>query len=379
MATFLNFSNLQNKKRLSAFFCSLVFVSFAPVSAQAQNNARSSTYEPPKMFGAPPAVQPGQNNHVLRQGTSSTAEQGGTYVPPLVGGVVSTPDDAELDKNYKPYIPNFAPPPVMPEPIEQSPAALGVEVESVITPPVPAKKPAVPVMAEKPTLTEDVKQDTQIAAPEVMPVVEPKVVAPASPAVTTAKTPEPPLAAPALPEEPKVPQKPSGVVKGPKTMPAAPATQVTAEKQAGESALQDGALMERHLQEQQELQEQTAAPAGSIAMPKSFKADGEKNTNQKLMIFKPGETDLPATDVNFLQKELAPFLKASPAAQLDVVGYASLTEGEPNSDKRAALSRVMAVRSVLINEGVSPEQLNLRAMGSKTDKEPVDRIDLFLK
>ncbi len=361
--------------------------------AQAQDAARTSTYEPPPMFGSPPTAQPrSEGGFVVRPSTSPTSTDVNDYIVPSVRGRRSSPEDAELSDDYQPYIPNIAPPPLAPEPIQQAPAQQGIIVESVITPPtppLPVKKPAVPVIE---TAIPEIEVQTETTPEVAAPIAEPPVIeAPERPDIPepTPVTPAETVSAPAplaLPEQPTAPEAPeqTGIVTGPKTMPAAPATEVLAAPEEilpatpEEEVIEDGALMERFVEEQPAPEPEITIPEGTV--PSGFKATPEgENMHQKLMVFEKGTTDFSAVDITFLREELAPFLKASPDVKIEALGFASPLESEANSENRIALSRVMSLRSVLINEGVAPDQLNIRALGSKTDKTPLDRIDIYLR
>ena len=43
-----------------------------------------------------------------------------------------------------------------------------------------------------------------------------------------------------------------------------------------------------------------------------------------------------------------------------------------------SLSRALAVRSLLIVNGVRSTQIDIRALGNKTDEKPINRVDLDL-
>lgn len=63
--------------------------------------------------------------------------------------------------------------------------------------------------------------------------------------------------------------------------------------------------------------------------------------------------------------------------RLQVRGYATGEDGSQSSARRIALSRTLAVRSYLMDHGVSPARVDVRAMGSETDRSPLDRVDLI--
>jgi outer membrane protein OmpA-like peptidoglycan-associated protein len=62
--------------------------------------------------------------------------------------------------------------------------------------------------------------------------------------------------------------------------------------------------------------------------------------------------------------------------RLQVRGYATGEDGSKSSARRIALSRVLSVRSYLMDKGVKPTRVDVRAMGSETDRSPLDRVDL---
>lgn len=63
--------------------------------------------------------------------------------------------------------------------------------------------------------------------------------------------------------------------------------------------------------------------------------------------------------------------------RLQVRGYAAGEEGSPSSARRIALSRALAVRSYLMDRGVKPTRVDVRALGTETDRAPPDRVDLI--
>lgn len=63
--------------------------------------------------------------------------------------------------------------------------------------------------------------------------------------------------------------------------------------------------------------------------------------------------------------------------RLQVRGYAAGEDGSQSSARRIALSRTLAVRSYLMDHGVNPARVDVRAMGSETDRSPLDRVDLI--
>ena len=62
--------------------------------------------------------------------------------------------------------------------------------------------------------------------------------------------------------------------------------------------------------------------------------------------------------------------------RLQVRAYASGEDGTKSSARRISLSRALAVRSYLMDKGIKPTRVDVRAMGTETDRSPLDRVDL---
>ena len=60
--------------------------------------------------------------------------------------------------------------------------------------------------------------------------------------------------------------------------------------------------------------------------------------------------------------------------RLQIRGFAK--GNDQSSERRMALSRVLVVRSYLMDKGIKPDRLDVQALGSETDKTPVDRVDI---
>ncbi|HVZ27227.1 MAG TPA: OmpA family protein, partial [Rhizomicrobium sp.] len=55
-------------------------------------------------------------------------------------------------------------------------------------------------------------------------------------------------------------------------------------------------------------------------------------------------------------------------------------KGDKGSDaRRLSLKRALAIRQVLIDDGVPSERIDVRAMGGADDGGPADRVDVFVK
>jgi outer membrane protein OmpA-like peptidoglycan-associated protein len=78
-----------------------------------------------------------------------------------------------------------------------------------------------------------------------------------------------------------------------------------------------------------------------------------------------------ATDLNSALE------KGAAAIQLEAYGG---TPGDKSSDaRRLALRRALAVRQLLIDDGVPSARIDVRAMGGSEDKGSSDRVDVFIR
>lgn len=63
--------------------------------------------------------------------------------------------------------------------------------------------------------------------------------------------------------------------------------------------------------------------------------------------------------------------------RLQVRGYAAGEDGSQSSARRIALSRALAVRSYMMDKGIKPTRVDVKAAGNETDRQPLDRVDLI--
>lgn len=62
--------------------------------------------------------------------------------------------------------------------------------------------------------------------------------------------------------------------------------------------------------------------------------------------------------------------------RLQVRAFATGEDGSKSSARRISLSRALSVRSYLMDNGIKPNRVDVRALGTETDKAPADRVDL---
>jgi outer membrane protein OmpA-like peptidoglycan-associated protein len=111
-----------------------------------------------------------------------------------------------------------------------------------------------------------------------------------------------------------------------------------------------------------------AADAGGDAMPM---ADGLRIT------FLPSRFDL-SPDTSDALHHFAAVLPRSDSVTLDVRAYAAAVPDDPSAARRLSLSRSLAIRAALMNEGIPSTRIFLRALGANAGTGPADRCDVLI-
>lgn len=94
--------------------------------------------------------------------------------------------------------------------------------------------------------------------------------------------------------------------------------------------------------------------------------------------FKDGITDLDDTASREIESKLLPLLNDNPAWKLQIQAFASPIKDGTSSARKASLARAMSVRSFLLNKGIEPTRMDVRALGAESDRDPMDRVDLIV-
>ena len=133
-----------------------------------------------------------------------------------------------------------------------------------------------------------------------------------------------------------------------------------------------------------------APVSASVAAPETKKAEAEPSMPAEETSSPAGGSvvdmslEFGAAAVNLLpqaQEELNGMLKQlldKPDMRVEIRGYAKGDDSDQGSARRMALSRALSVRSYLMEKGIQPVRLDVRALGSETDRMPIDRVDLVL-
>jgi outer membrane protein OmpA-like peptidoglycan-associated protein len=77
--------------------------------------------------------------------------------------------------------------------------------------------------------------------------------------------------------------------------------------------------------------------------------------------------------------QLADRLASDATLQIQILAYADGDEDNASKARRLSLSRALAVRSILIDQGVRSTRIEVRALGNKVPEGPPDRVDVLLQ
>lgn len=130
--------------------------------------------------------------------------------------------------------------------------------------------------------------------------------------------------------------------------------------------LMDDALSRNMVKDEREVREVLGVPS----------ALATENTNQFSMAFKEGVAELVADQKKMLAEEVLPRLKKDKTARIEIKAYASRTDDTESSARRISLSRALSARSYLLEKGIKPTRIDVRALSDRTAEPPVDRIDM---
>ena len=122
-------------------------------------------------------------------------------------------------------------------------------------------------------------------------------------------------------------------------------------------------------------------PPASAAPAEPKEAPTPGLSKRSVILFAPQAAD-PAESALGAIKFLAGDLNAAmsgPSSRVQLQAYGG-NRGDKGSDaRRLSLKRALAIRQVLIDDGVSADRIDVRAMGGVDDTGPADRVDVFVK
>ncbi len=92
--------------------------------------------------------------------------------------------------------------------------------------------------------------------------------------------------------------------------------------------------------------------------------------------FAPGVSDIDQKTTEALQGQILPLLKTNTEWRLQIQSFASPTDKGVSSARRTSLARALAIRTWLMDQGIEARRMDVRALGTETDRTPPDRVDL---
>ena len=123
------------------------------------------------------------------------------------------------------------------------------------------------------------------------------------------------------------------------------------------------------------------APTPPKTAPAGPTTGNENLTKRSVILFAKDAPD-PAKSALGALKFLAGDLNASmvaPNVRIELQAFGG-TKGDKGSDaRRLSLKRALSIRQVLIDDGVSADRIDVRAMGGVDDTGPADRVDVYVK
>jgi outer membrane protein OmpA-like peptidoglycan-associated protein len=69
----------------------------------------------------------------------------------------------------------------------------------------------------------------------------------------------------------------------------------------------------------------------------------------------------------------------SPSARVELQAFGGAPGDKGSDARRLSLKRALAIRQILIEDGVSPDRIDVRAMGGADDSGLPDRVDVYVR
>ena len=286
------------------------------------------------------------------------------------------------------------PPPQSARAPEPAPPMQPVPVEPVVETPVAAAEPPAP-----PAPPEPAEPKTVAPAPEPAPPPPPP--APKAPEPQIAAQPEPSLPEPSLPE-------PSETAEAPPP-PSTLAEELTRKPAPAEPGQEPVAVAEAEPAPPPEPVVQPAppppapppVPPPAAAAPPPAEAESEPPpppaesltsgpavepqtaalppaaalAEQIRVLFRDGSAEL-SSDAKRKLSAVATALQESTTVRIQLLAYAKASSDGASRARRLSLSRALAVRAYLIEQGVRSTRMDVRALGDKIGDGPADRVDI---
>jgi outer membrane protein OmpA-like peptidoglycan-associated protein len=118
-----------------------------------------------------------------------------------------------------------------------------------------------------------------------------------------------------------------------------------------------------------------ASPAGAVD------PNAPGLTKRSVILFAVGASDPAASALDAI-KLLAGDLNSAmtkTSSRVQLMAYGGVGGDKSSDARRLSLKRALAIRQVLIDDGVPSERIDVRAMGGVDDGGPLDRVDVYVK
>ena len=93
------------------------------------------------------------------------------------------------------------------------------------------------------------------------------------------------------------------------------------------------------------------------------------------ILFAEGSAELSAGDKQKLLA-VADQLQRDPEIRIQLLAFAAGDDATPNAARRLSLSRALAVRGFLVDQGIAAARVQVRALGQSSEDGPQDRVDI---
>lgn len=120
---------------------------------------------------------------------------------------------------------------------------------------------------------------------------------------------------------------------------------------------------------------QAAAPAAAPPAEARPPAPVVPGIDDLMIAFEGNSADLPSGAREKIDNATA-HMKSMDSGRLQIRAYATGEDANKGSARRISLARALAVRARMMEKGIDPARLDVRALGAETDRSPADRVDL---
>ncbi len=347
-----------------------------PFQVKAQDNAPTESYTPPPMFGAPRPVPP-------KKIAPATPKLPKISVPAsdMPSDTPSTRTETNTQQN-KPKKTKTPPPAKRQAPTKQKQIKKN-DAQPPKAPVIPPKKPEHPKDQFEGTPIGQVPENGTVERNEVKPGIEPidlirKQSQPIEPVPLKPATVVPSTPTPITAPDPTF----KGVVKGPKTMPSVKKQSVDTEVLFEPESTPPAPIINR-INIEETPKDQSNESATAVTLNESYTlptlrtdSDGNRKLN---LVFEETQDKLTPEQLHTLSQLIIPALQQDTNTRLLLEAFASPQDDSLSGDRRLALTRAMAIRShILAQEDIAPNRLSVRSLGSQTDIQPMDRVEILL-